>query len=141
MKNFIKKAGTASKNLKVNDTHIQDLANNFIVSPDENKNNGKYTITKKDVLKNNNSILKRKTNSKTSTLEDMIMGVANNISSCGVLRYLSTDETHDLKNKTLTWTIKFKAVGITNGSEDMTTLKEVLRNLIGKTSTATRNFR
>ena len=136
VKNFIKKAGAASKNVKVNNAHIQDLANNFIVSPDENKNNEKYAITKKDVLNNNNSILKRKTNSKTSTLKDMIMGVANNISSCGVLRYLSTDETHDLRNNTLTWTIKFKAVGITNGSEDMTTLKEVLRNLMGKTSTS-----
>ena len=95
-----------------------------------------YNVNGKKVNKNfKNEEPGTKTFNKETALNDMIMDVANRVSSSEALRYISTDETYDPKNNTLTWTLKFKPIGITNGSEDMTTLKEVLRNLMGKSST------
>ena len=71
---------------------------------------------------------------KETVLEDMIMDVANRVESCGALKYDQTDEEYNVNDQILTWHIRFKITGTNLSSEDMLSIKENLKDLLGKSS-------
>ena len=72
---------------------------------------------------------------KDNLLKDLIMDVANNIESCGALKYDTTDEEYDTNTQVLTWKVNFKITGMNMTSEDMLSVKETLKDLMGLSST------
>ena len=71
---------------------------------------------------------------KATVLEDMIMEIANNIESCGALKYDSTDEEYSSTDQMLTWKIHFKITGMNLSSEDLLSVKETLKDILGYSS-------
>ena len=62
--------------------------------------------------------------------EDMLMEIANNISSCGMLSYDSVDEEFDIDAGIFTWKINFNLSSLL-ASDDIQYIREVLRDLTG----------
>lgn len=71
---------------------------------------------------------------KDNLLKDLIMDIADNIESCGVLKYDTTDEEYDTNTRVLTWKINFK-ITANLSSEDMLSVRETLKDVLGESST------
>ena len=125
---FMDKVGATSQYLKVNNTHAIELANNYALI-----NTGvKDTVENKNIFNTGKTTMLSYigTGSKTA-LKDMIMEIANNIESCGALKYDSTDEEYNATNQILTWKIHFKITGMNLSSEDLLSIKEKLKDILG----------
>ena len=137
-KDFFERCAGVS-NLKANKDHAKQIADSCVVHTDDKtsgvnlyrKNilgkNGEESLI--EVIKTGNSIFASK--NKKTLLENLIMDIANNIESCGALRYNQTNEKYNKNDRTLTWEIKFNITGTNLNSTDMLSIKETLKDITG----------
>ena len=129
-KDFMSRVGGVSESLEANPTYAKTVADDYRL----------YLLGKferKNIFGSGESMLKYKyagEQNNKKDLETLIMDIANNIESCGALKYDQTDEIYDEKSQILTWKIKFKISGTNLGSEDLLTVKEKLKDIMGLSS-------
>ena len=137
-KDFFNRVGSVYNNLSVNPTLAKNLSDNCQLSLFD-LFTGNNLATRENVLKedafssNGNSFVDGVDGGKKAfkALKDMIMDVAGQVESSGALKYDTTDEEYNINDKTLTWKIHFKITGTNLSSEDMLSVKENLRDLMG----------
>ena len=139
-KDFFGKVGPMEQYLNINNDLANKLAENcelYVV--DLTPNNG--VAKKENVLKPDavspyaNSFVQLKGGATgDNLLKDFIMDIANNIESCGVLKYDTTDEEYDKNTQILTWKINFR-ITANLSSEDMLSVRETLKDVLGESNT------
>ena len=139
-KDFFGKVGPMEQYLNINNDLANKLAENcelYVV--DFTPGNGvakKENVLKPDAISPYaNSFVQLKGGATgDNLLKDFIMDIANNIESCGVLKYDTTDEEYDRNTQILTWKINFR-ITANLSSEDMLSIRETLKDVLGESNT------
>ena len=137
-KDFFNRVGPISNTLSVDPTLAKNVADNCQLSLfDLTAGDGLVTrenVLKKDAFSSNGNSLVDGINGGEQAFEvlnNMIMNVVDQVESSGALKYDTTDEEYNVNDQILTWKINFKITGTNLSSEDLISIKENLRDVMG----------
>ena len=68
---------------------------------------------------------------KDNLLSDLLNGVSDKINSCGVLKYITTDEEYNIRDKQIVWKQRYGLSGNFD-SNDIQSIRETLKDLTGQ---------
>jgi hypothetical protein len=130
-KAFINKLASIRGDLKVPSAIGKELINNTNVTGKPAFTNSDGDQTNKNVFYNGTSFITSTSNKPTTDyIHSIVDPIAETGTTTGVLNYNSTDEILNKRNNTLTWRIKFDVVTSSLTSDDLLTIKELLKDLV-----------
>lgn len=126
---FFKDVGSVSKKLNVNNTYAKRLANNCQLIRKTTAN--AFGDIKIDNVTSQTSIVQcTKSSNKEDYLSILLDDVADKITSCGSLTYITTNEIYNEKNKQIIWKQYF-GLPSSLSADDVQRIREKLKDLTG----------